>query len=730
MAKFSIEDLTPVVEGASKEFGVPSEYIWNVIRAENSGSPKGAQSLSAVSDNLTSPKNAKGIMQVTPIALQDVIQSGLVPDSIKHEQMTPQDQIRVGTAYLSKLLKLSDKPEEVYAMYNYGPKARFRMADLPQETQGYLKKTNSSSTETSTGGGGTGTFGRGSVDSSQLVQSLLQSMTSQNQNMGEAKQRVQQTAQLGQETQLQSIAEQRALADGAATLAAQRAEITYSQNKALEKLQQTFGLDQSDVNNEIAKSLAVAETARQGRTAVRAEYDELASTDLLSNPIGYLLAQVKMPAVAARNNALADAEDLALQNIDTRTRQLAAAKATLTANTADTIRDNQFQQAQNDAKLANAKLQQQEGQVQVAQANTEMQLAALENQMGDNVRSTLGTIISLEDQQEARADRKRQRDEILAGKKMREDEDLRLNERLAVVSKSLGLVEPMTVARLKGLTNKKVQEAWANAALSGQYGSDLQESLGFYLGNGARDRIQNTGGASVYSTAQKLAQGGAQTEALAARTLQAKNQGKAPKKEDAVAAGFEMYRDDLVNSMSGVTSPEDLSSSRWNSTYNPYVAPYLSFGKAINENPQLQKVLGNNVVKLAVEDLVKSGAIKTENLTADQQQQVLLSVAEQVKQRKIDPKQAAAQVAMYYKAASAYNSQLNKPELFGLPQQKSYLFTLEGTFGAANRKKLDLMNPTDIENTLIWRAKRGEMQSPFGTGGSSAEEALFVLGGR
>lgn len=725
MAKFSLEDLTPMVEGASKEFGVPSDYIWNVIRAENSGSPRGAQKLSAVHDNLTSSANAKGIMQVTPVALQDVIQSGLIPSTVKHDQMTPQDQIRVGTAYLSKLLKLSDKPDEVYAMYNYGPKARFRMADLPQETQGYLAKTGSAGTpasssgatigaktvtktETATGGGGTGTFGGGSLNSEQLVQSLLQNMTSQNAAMDRAASRATTGFELGAESQQQAIAQQRQAVDSAAALAAQKAQTQFVQNRALEDLQRTFGLDQSQVDNEIAKSLAVAQTARDSRVAVRAEYDELASKDMLTNPIGYMLAQLKMPAVAARNNALADAEDLALQNIDKRTQQFTAAKSVLSANTADQILDQQLKQAQIEAQVADAKLRQEEGKVQVASASAAMQQALLENQKGDNVRNTLNTILSLEDREEARRQRKEQRDELLAGKKLKEEEDLRMNARLKIVSDSLGLVEPMTVQRLKGLTNKKTQEAWAGVALSGQYGDNLESSLAFYLSNGVRDRIQTAGNASMYGTANKLAQAAGSLEMQASRELAAANQGKTPKKEDTVSKSYEIYRDSVVNSTAGVSYPTDLASSQWDRTFNPYVAPFLSFNKTINEQPKL-KLLENNLVKVAIDNLAKSGAIKTENLSAEQQQQVILSIADQVSQGKVDPKRAAAEVSQYFRAAAAYNSQLNKYELFGLPNQRSYLFTLQGSFGDMNTRKMDLMNPADVENSLVWRAKQQQV---------------------
>lgn len=729
--RISLEELGPMVEGAAKEFGVPIEHIWNVIRAENSGSPGGAQRLSHANSNVTSHANAKGVMQVTPVALKDVIQSGLIPDSVQHDKMSVADQVRVGTAYLSKLQKLSDKPEEIYAMYNYGPKARFRMDNLPDETKGYLAKTGSapasasqsfsqgvsSSQEVSTGGGGAGTFGGGMLDSGQLIRGLLGNLQGQNAAMGGARDRATTGFQLGNEEQLQAIAQQReAVAQGAAQ-GAQKANIEFQQAKSIENLQRLFGLDQSQVDNEIGKSLAVAQNARDQRVGVRAEYDELASRDLLTNPIGYLLAQMQLPSVAARNNSLADAEDLALQNIDKRTQQFAAAKSALTANVSDEIKDYQYQQAQIESRLADAKLLGKEGEITAARAMTELQLANVTNAIGDNTRSTVQTVVSLEDREEAAKIRNEQRSQIMAGKQLKEEEDLRLNQRLKLASDALGLEEPMTLSRLKGLTSKKSQDAWLNVALSGQMGEDLEGSLAFYLGNGSRNGIQIKGGASTLQTAEKLANGGASMEAQAIRELAAANQGKVPKKEEARAKAYEIYRDSLVNSMSGVSYPQDLSSSAWDKTYNPYKAQFLAFNKAIDSNDKLATLKGNRV-KTMVDDLVKSGAVRDSNLDSSQQQQILAGIGDLVVSKKLDPQKAAADISAYFSAASAYNRQLNKYDLFALPPQTSYLFTMNGTTFDDNRKKLDLMNPSDVENSLIWRAKQAQMGAgrdrPFG----------------
>lgn len=714
-----------MVESASKQFGVEPDLIWTVIRAENSGSPKGAANLKDASTAAISPKNARGVMQVTPIALQEVKNMGLIPSTVTHEGMSPQDQINVGTAYLKRLHDYSDKKEELLAMYNAGPSARFRMDRLPAETRGYLEKANmpstyeagrtSESTTVKQGGGGTGTFGQGMLTSADLIQTLQGIATNQNAAIDVASATARAASENAQKLGAQSIEQQREAVGQAAVVAGQKTAIDFAQNNVMNKLQKSFGLDPDDANNEVAQSLAAAESARQARVGARAEYDEVASRDLLTNPIGYLIGQLQMPALAAKNNALADAEDLALQNIDTRTRQLTAQKSVITANTADMIREQQLGQAQVESKIANAKLTAEEAKNSAAAATNAMQMASIENVKGDNLRSTYSTIATLEDRDESRELRKTQKEDMMKAKREKEAEDARMNARLATVSAGLGMVEPMTLSRLKGLTKKDQQEAWTYAALNGQFGADLESSLSMYLGQGNKNGIELSGDASVYSTALKLRNAARSHDAESSRILAASNQGKAAKPEDVVSKSYEVYRNTIVSDMNSVSSPTDLSSSKLDSTFSPYKAQYLSFNRAITENPRLDS-LKNNKVKLMIDDLVKSGAVKGDNLRSEQEQQVLTGMAELVKTRQLDSKVAAAHIAAYYSGAAAFNQVLNKADLFGLPKQDAYMFTLEGTFTDNNRKKLNLMNPADVENTLIWRAKQQEVNryAPIG----------------
>lgn len=550
-------------------------------------------------------------------------------------------------------------------------------------------------------------------DPASLIQNLLAVQQQSSQQVQQAVEGI--TASFDKSNQLSQQAQekQKQAVDQAALNAAAKVEVDYAQNKMLEGLQQTFNMDPAAADNEIRKSLAVVDQARGQYDVARAEYDKLASTDLMSNPIGFLLAQIKLPSAAAKVNALADVEDRALQNINTRTAQLTATKNVLTANTADQVRQNQLKQTEVDKALAEAKLTQQEAANAAALGAQQMQIINLRSKGLDDVRSTILGVSNLMARQEAlvaaneaREDRavdRRLRQEqlqlMLDEKRANQEEEARTNMRLEAVSKSLGLVEPMTVKKLRTLTNKREQMIWLEASQTGQLGPDLKTSLEFYLGKGNRSVIQQTGGASVYDTAKKLESGALAFEGEATRGLMTTNMGRPPKREDALAKAFEIYEATAVAATNG-TGQKDLSSSQWDQTYNPYKAPFLSFNRAVDTKPELAS-LKNNIVKTTIDDLVKSGAVTGPDLTASQQQQVLGGIVEKVNARQLTPKQAAAQVAVYFGNAVQYNSDMNHPEQFGLPPQATYAFTIRpAAFSGGEPKQVDLLNPVAVENAI------------------------------
>jgi len=135
-----LDQWQPLIDEASRRFGVPVAWIRAVMRAESGGQ--------TMLDGrpITSHAGAMGLMQVMPETYEDMRQRhGLGPDPHK-----PRDNILAGAAYLREMYDRYGYPG-CFAAYNAGP-ARFdeHLLDgrpLPDETRHYLAALNLTSSD-------------------------------------------------------------------------------------------------------------------------------------------------------------------------------------------------------------------------------------------------------------------------------------------------------------------------------------------------------------------------------------------------------------------------------------------------------------------------------------------------------------------------------------------------------------------------------------------------------
>lgn len=552
------------------------------------------------------------------------------------------------------------------------------------------------------------------LDPQALIQTLLGLQNQQAQSGQAAIQALQSTNEQTNQANANALQKQRESVAASNQAAQYEIDNTYTQNKLVEDLQRQLGLNPEDPNNIVAHNAAVAQESDREYETARAEYDKLTQADMLTNPLGYIMAQLKMPTVAARVNAIADRKDRALANIRESTAALQSAKSTVVANLADETARAQTERARAQSLAAEAQLAGIEASQSAARAGQIMQLYQVESQVANSAMSTIGTVSAMADRIEARAERAEARkdreeerqlrrlalQEKLTAAKEKQDEKDRLNQRLAVVSKMLGRPEPMTVDELGKLTNKEEQMHWVEVAQTGQLGPDFRSSLGFYLNRGSRAGIEQAGGKPVYQSAQNLQAGVAAFRGQAQAELTKANMGKAPKDAEVVARAFELYQASIVRAAGSKGAIDDLSSRVWDTTYNPYKANFLALNSSVSQGNPKYAALQNNLVKQQVDTLVKAGVVQSDNLTSDQQQQVVFSLIEQVKARKLSPQVAAAHISQYTKAAMEFNKEKTGYTLFALPAQDSYMFTIGGTFGDNNRVQVNLADPTAVENAI------------------------------
>ena len=123
----------PLIDGASRRFGIPADWIARVMTVESGGNTLlgGAP--------IRSKAGAMGLMQLMPATWSDLraaYRLGADPDD-------PADNIVAGTAYLRQLYDRFGYPG-LFAAYNAGP-ARYGdylagRAGLPIETRAYLER--------------------------------------------------------------------------------------------------------------------------------------------------------------------------------------------------------------------------------------------------------------------------------------------------------------------------------------------------------------------------------------------------------------------------------------------------------------------------------------------------------------------------------------------------------------------------------------------------------------
>ena len=572
------------------------------------------------------------------------------------------------------------------------------------------KQTDSTSVTETTSNKGAPTYGGFTGQS--LASSLLGILSQSTQQIGSLEQGRQAAFAEAQSKQQLSDGVAAGAAASAGIQAARKAQLNYQQNSALESYQRELGMDPADPQNILSQSLAQKEALRPQYEATRAEYDKAASTDLLSNPLGFIMAQLKLPSLAAKTNALSAAMGRADMRMQVANEHLDTRRRTLIANNADQIREFELKQADIDAKIAESKLRAAEAATASRRAGELMQQIQVVNMVGDNQRQTIGQLASLREQEENRVERRQrialveeQRRQILDQKAASAEQDARMDASLAAISAKLGLQERMTVQRLRTLADGPERKAWLTAALTGQMGENLYESLLFYGDKASRNGVSQSGNAASYDAYMKLRTAGLAHQAEAER--EAGKTGKKIKPEEARAQGFNIYADRLLNSTEGIKSTEDLSSRKWDSEYNPYRAPALQVADLSQSDPRFAALKDNEVTK-AIRSISSATGARGQ-LSAEQEQAALQSIYEQVRARKLLPAKAAADVAAFYRTAAEYNYAQTQYDLFGLPKQRAYLYSVEL---GGDRKKVDLFSPAEVERAIQRAVSRDIRNSP------------------
>ena len=524
------------------------------------------------------------------------------------------------------------------------------------------------------------------------------------------------------------------LAIDAGVAAAQEAEIQFKIDSARERAAATIGLNEDDLNNQLVQSMAEYNSAQEAKKQTLQRYQEIQSTGLLQDPIGYILGQLELPQVVNTHNALNAKAAAAADNISTRQALLQQHKSAMVVNTAEATRDLNMKKAElgvqqammqlreaeigNISKIAGRKLQEfQHGNsifaIQDAAFAKQMQVAQFQ--------------MSLEERQEARTAR------IAAAKEKEKDKAeqdafiAQFDTSAQRVSQFLGMEVPMSFALWKNMPDGKRKQAWFESVTSGSLGEGLLDSLQFVNTQGNMQAFSHNNPGAAKAT-NEIMQAIEQVAAPLARRPE--NLKKKP--DELVSEATNQYTNAITSSANDPQSPNSLMAAQWDKVFNPYKAQY----KVLVDEAQAGTMpnLRNNIVVRTLTNL--QGALDPDqpNLTAESEQKLLATVAEAIKRREIGLEAAAQQVSEFYTAAAMKNRDMYQYDLFGLPPQTRYMakFGTTGMFGKV--VTADLMNTMSVKKALAELAippRKDSFLRPMGFPMPGEEtETLNVLRGQ
>ena len=521
----------------------------------------------------------------------------------------------------------------------------------------------------------------------------------------------------------------------------------FTQREMARKTQDILNINPDVAENELqisTNALNAAqrniETAGQKYMQNRAEYDSLAQKDFMTDPLGYVFAQLKLPSVAARVNSASDEQanyermaDSAVRNITARTGIAKAYNDTVVANTAGTLKEAALAKADAQSKLSQIQLSEAEMQNISRIGGMQMQRAQLANAMADDkvkvVNMQMQAAQTAASQEQAKAARD-QANELrmarLAELKKETDYEARMDVQLAGVSKFLGMTTPLSYRSLKEFS-PKLRDQLLSAAQSGTMGVDLVESMKNFTQIPGKGNIAatNPGVGKFVDRVSTSIQGYAETlQAAAAKTGQ-----KVPAGQLGIQA-TEDYQLSVYSAAHSSTGTVPMSSATWDNTFNPYKAQHRVMLDEVNSG--VLATLKNNEMVKALQT-VATTAEPGREINAKEEDRALKIVRDRVAKRELLPAAAAAQIADYYRVAAGKNADFYQYSAFGMQPQSKYYFEMSAVGMLGNNIKADLMNPTSVERALLkdirGAAQVSALSSPqplIGVGGAAGAVGIMA----
>lgn len=534
-----------------------------------------------------------------------------------------------------------------------------------------------------------------------------------------------------------------------ATVGALGAALDHRIALARQKYVAQAGMDPDVVENEYVRSIANYNAAEQERTALEQarsqemrQVERLSSANLLENPLAYIAAQLQLPAVAARHNAILNQEveatqrrDSARQNIAARTAMIRDKDSILAANTADQANELALRKNEMETQAAQIRLRAARADNISKVGAREMEAQRLASEaygVRSDVFAKEMSVAQWRQQEQARQEQRAAIAEAAAERlKTAEDKAAELaatNKLIADTGRTLGYQVDLNIDMLKRMPKDRA-DAIYQAALTGQFGTSLPAALGTVrtaAGDIATIKRTNPGlGAFVErsSTAlQAYVDREVAAEAVATRAPGAKKRSDKDILEDAAAA----LAVDLKYSAHSFASKKALNSAAWDDTpggvFNAYKPEYLAMLSNVKNGSIPQ--LANNKVVAIVDTLSKDLPPGASNLRGKDMERIVQVLVTQIAQGQIGADTAARDLAQFHRAAAAYNATFYNYAQMGMEPQTSAIISLPPATSFGEPYKIDAMDPVTAKRVLAEAALQQRLGSVGMIGASMLKSAL------
>ena len=543
----------------------------------------------------------------------------------------------------------------------------------------------------------------------------------------------QQVGTLNQQAAAQDDARVAGLRDAtqlAADAAAKQAAVDLQINLAKQKNIALAGLDPEEVNNAYVRATAefdVAERERKATEAARVQqlrrYEQLASANLLTDPLGYISAQLQMPQIAAQHNSLLAQEAEATNRRDQANVALQARVAMVRERNSISVANTAAAANEAAVQLAAAKRREADAQLAAATADNfsrqAVRLLESSRLQGEAYAVHSGIIdksIAIEQWRENRAaqqlqakaitEERTRRNELAKKEQASKDEYFKS---MRVVGAVLGHAD-ITEEVFNRLPKQK-QQLLNDAVSRMRIGDNLYEGLVTVEAVGYKPGIaaSNPG---LHKFIEFTGQGlqGYVADVKADQAKAALQPGfKAMKTEEIYAEAGRRMQEDLEVSAHSLLAPRALNHELYDTRFNPYKPAFLDLAKS----PALQK---NTFVPL-ISKLAEPLGTGAANLPGKSVNQLFDAAAQQIANGQLDPDTAARDWVALHQYSANLNKHLYQYSEFGMKDQSSAIYKIpppSSWYGS--EIKLDGMDLASTKKAFAQRAiefKRGGLNMQF-----------------